>query len=105
MIQHTMIVSFEPAIPDGELDQYLRELEELMIGSGRVRAFAARRHIRVAGDDHSPVFVATAVVRLDLADLDALDAAFAIPGTAELIGRWQARHPYKVVWVNHEPLS
>lgn len=105
MMQHTMIVSFDQPIPDGDLDAYLKDVENLMMGSGHVRTFSARRHIRVAGDDHAPVFVATAVVQLGLADLDALDAAFAMPETFELIGRWQARHPYKVVWVNHEPLE
>jgi hypothetical protein len=105
MICHTMLVAFEDPIPDADLDQYLADMEELMIGSGHVRTFAARRHIRVPADDHAPLFVPTAVVQLTVADRAALDAAFAVPGTEALIARWQARHPYKVVWVNHEPLT
>ncbi|MER7414312.1 hypothetical protein [Streptomyces cacaoi] len=105
MLHHTMIVSFDAPIPDSDLDQYLKELEDLMMGSGHVRTFAARRHLRVPGDDHSPVFVSTAVIQFGLPDLDALNAVFALPGAGELIRRWQARHPYKAVWVNHEPLS
>ncbi|WP_037906376.1 hypothetical protein [Actinacidiphila yeochonensis] len=105
MIHHTMIVSFDNPIPESELDAYLKDVENVMTGSGHVQTFAARRHIRVPGDDHSPVFVSTAVVQLGLADIDALNAAFAVPEAFELIGRWQARHPYKVVWVNHEPLA
>ncbi|MBD0734273.1 hypothetical protein [Streptomyces sp. CBMA29] len=105
MISHTMIVSFDPSIPDADLDQYLKDIESLMVGSGHVRTFSAQRHIRVPADDHSPVFTATAIVHIGVADLDALNAAFAIPGTEELISRWQARYPYQVVWANHEPLA
>jgi hypothetical protein len=28
-----------------------------------------------------------------------------MPGIGEFIGRWQARHPYKAIWANHEPLA
>ncbi|MFE7118696.1 hypothetical protein ACFU99_25090 [Streptomyces sp. NPDC057654] len=105
MTFHTMIVSFDSDIPDAELDQYLKDIETLMRGSEHVQSFAAQRHIRVAGDDHSPVFVASAVVQIGVADRDGLDAVFAVPGAVELIKRWQARYPYKAVWVNHEELS
>ncbi|MEU1046464.1 hypothetical protein ABZ400_15040 [Streptomyces sp. NPDC005897] len=32
-------------------------------------------------------------------------ASFTMPGALDLIKRWQSRHPYKAVWVNHEPLT
>ncbi|MEV7802998.1 hypothetical protein AB0O28_08635 [Microbispora sp. NPDC088329] len=105
MLNHTMIVSFDQPIPDAELDQYLKDIENLMLGSGHVQTLSARRHIRVPADDHSPVFVASAIVQLGLADLDALNAVFTVPGAEELIRRWQSRYPYKVVWTNHEALS
>jgi hypothetical protein len=105
MINHTMIVSFTEPIPDAELDRFLGDIEKVMRDSGQVQTFAARHHIRVPADDHSPVFVATAIVQLGLADLDALNASFTAPGAAELIGSWQSRHPYRVVWANHEALS
>ncbi|MFI1092018.1 hypothetical protein [Streptomyces sp. NPDC020917] len=105
MICHTMIVAFENPIPDADLDQYLKDIEALLTGSGHVTAFAARRHIRVPGDDLAPLFVPTAVVQVAAADREALDAVFAVPGIEDVIGRWQARHPYKVVWANHEPLA
>jgi hypothetical protein len=104
MISHTMIVSFDSPILDPELDQFLSEMKKLMLDSGHVETFESRRHIRIAGDDHAPLFVATAIVRLEVAEIADLDALFAVPGTEELIGRWQARFPYKVVWANHEPL-
>ncbi|MEU7045047.1 hypothetical protein AB0A77_28880 [Streptomyces varsoviensis] len=104
MINHTMIVSFDGEIPDSELDQYLRDIEQVMRDSGAIQTFAAKRHIRVPADDHSPVFVASAVVQLGLADVEALNASFAAPGAVELIKRWQAKYPYRVVWVNHEEL-
>ncbi|MFE7116470.1 hypothetical protein ACFU99_13755 [Streptomyces sp. NPDC057654] len=105
MINHTMIVSFHDEIPDTELDQYLKDIEQVMRDSGTIQTFHAKRHIRVPADDHSPVFVASAVVQLGLADVDALNASFAAPGAVELIKRWQARYPYRVVWVNHEALA
>ncbi|SPL99074.1 unnamed protein product [[Actinomadura] parvosata subsp. kistnae] len=100
-----MIVAFESPIPASELDRYLKEFEELVMGSGVAESFAARHHIRVPGDDHAPVAVASAILQLRLADLDALHATFTMPGAADLIKRWQARHPYKAIWVNHEPLA
>ncbi|MEU6673893.1 hypothetical protein [Streptomyces sp. NPDC046925] len=105
MIHHTMIVAFDSPIPAGELDQYLKEFEELVTGSGLVEAFAARHHIRVPGDDHAPVAVASAILQLQVADLDALNATFTMPGALDLIERWRARHPYKAIWANHEPLA
>ncbi|SHG21930.1 hypothetical protein SAMN05444320_10751 [Streptoalloteichus hindustanus] len=100
-----MIVSFTESIPDAELDQFLSDIEQVMRDSGHVQTFAARRNIPVPADDHSPVLVATAIVRLGVADLDALNASFTVPGLGEVIQRWQSRYPYKVVWANHEPLS
>ncbi|MBO8200932.1 hypothetical protein JW613_21860 [Streptomyces smyrnaeus] len=105
MIHHTMIVAFDDPIPASELDQYLKEFEELVMGSGLVESFTARHHIRVPGDDHAPLAVASAVLQLGLTDLDALNATFTMPGAADLIKRWQSRHPYKAIWVNHEPLA
>ncbi|MDH6697104.1 hypothetical protein P3T26_001552 [Streptomyces sp. MAA16] len=105
MIHHTMIVAFDQPIPARELDQYLKEFKELVEGSGLVESVAAQQHIRVPGDDHAPVAVASAIVQLRLADLDALNATFTMPGAVDLIKRWQSRYPYKVLWANHEPLA
>jgi hypothetical protein len=105
MINHTMIVSFTGAIPDADLNQFLKEMEKLMRDSGLIQTFAARHHIRVPADGHSPVFAASAIVQIGFADVDALNASFAVPGVEEFIGSWQSRYPYKVVWANHEPLS
>jgi hypothetical protein len=105
MINHTMILSFNEAVPDAELDQFLKEMEELMRNSGLIQTFAARRHLRVPADEHSPVFAASAIAAIGFADIDALNASFAVPGVEEFIGRWQSRYPYRLVWANHEPLS
>lgn len=80
MIHHTMIVAFDSPIPESELDRYLKEFEDLVMDSGLVESFAARHHIRVAGDDHAPVAIAGAVLQLRLADLDALNATFTARG-------------------------
>lgn len=105
MIHHTMIVSFTDSIPDTELDQFLKDIEQVMRDSGQIQTFAGSRHIRVPAEEHSPVPTATAIVQIALADLDALNASFTTPGLDDVIKRWQSRHPYKVVWANHEPLS
>ncbi|MFF1651670.1 hypothetical protein [Streptomyces sp. NPDC058240] len=99
------IVAFDNPIPTSELDQYLKEFEELVMGSGLVESFAARHHIRAQGDDHAPVAIASAILQLRLADLDALNATFTMPGAVDLIKRWQGRYPYKAIWVNHDPLA
>ncbi|MEV5612755.1 hypothetical protein [Streptomyces sp. NPDC052225] len=104
-IQHTMIVSFPDNTPDSDVDQFLKDIEKVMRASGSVETFAANRHIRVPADEHSPVFVATAIVQIGVADRDALDAAYAVPGLEDVITHWQSRHPYQVVWANHEPLA
>lgn len=105
MIQHTMIVSFTDPIPDAELDRYLADIERVMRDSGTITSYTSARHIPVAADAYAPEFTATAVVRIEVADRAALDASFAAPGVEEVIRYWQARHPYRVVWVNHEPLG
>ncbi|MFE2373721.1 hypothetical protein [Streptomyces sp. NPDC059398] len=105
MIHHTTIVAFDNPIPTSDLDEYLTEFEELVRGSGVVESVTTRHHIRVPGDDHAPVAVASAVVQMRLTGLDALNAVYALPGAVDLIKRWQARHPYKAIWANHEPLA
>lgn len=105
MINHTMIVSFTEPLPDIELDQYLADIERVLRASGVVESFAAARHIPVAGEEDIPALVATAIVQIAVADRDALAKAFAAPGIEEVIHTWQARHPYKVGWANHEPLA
>ncbi|MGP2439388.1 hypothetical protein [Streptomyces sp. JW3] len=48
--------------------------------------------------------MADAIIRLGVADHDALDAVFTVPGAEDLIRRRQSRYPYRVVWANHEAL-
>ncbi len=105
MLTHTMIVSFNDQIADAELDRFLAEMEELVAASGLTQRFASRHHVRIPADDHAPAFVASAIVQIDVADVAALNASFAVDGLEELIDRWQSRHPYRVVWANHEPLT
>ncbi|WP_353940226.1 hypothetical protein ABII15_00590 [Streptomyces sp. HUAS MG91] len=105
MIHHTMIVAFDELIPSGELDEFLKGLEELTVGTGAFQSFTARHHLRVPADDHAPVAVASAVVQFGVADLDTLNDSFSLPSVGEFISSWQARRPYKAIWVNHEPLT
>lgn len=105
MVTHTMIVSFDDPIPDVELDQFLTDMKQLVLGSELAQSFSSQHHIRVPADDHAPVFAASAIVQVNLADLDALNASFGIEGLEEFSEGWQSRHPYRLVWVNHQPLG
>ncbi|KAA8882012.1 hypothetical protein F3087_38805 [Nocardia colli] len=104
MINHTMIVSFDQPLPDSTLDQYLADIEQVLLGSGSVQSFAARRHIAVPGEEAIPALIATAIVQIGVADTDTLAKVFTVPGIHEVIHRWQSRHPYRVAWANHEAL-
>ncbi|WP_405162699.1 hypothetical protein OG203_41590 [Nocardia sp. NBC_01499] len=105
MINHTMIVSFDQPLPDTALDQYLADIEQVMLGSGLVQSFAAGHHIAVPGEEAIPALIATAIVQIGVADIDTLAQAFTAPGMHEVIHRWQSRHPYKVAWANHKVLA
>ena len=105
MINHTMIVSFDQPLPDAELDQYLADIERVMLDTGLVQSIATRRHIHLPGEEAIPALIATTIVQFALADLNALAKAFTAPGVHEVIDRWKSRHPYKVAWANHEPLA
>ncbi|MGI5226966.1 hypothetical protein [Actinoallomurus sp. CA-142502] len=104
MVNHTMIVSFDQPLPDTELDQYLADIERVMLDTGLVQSVAARRHIPIPGEEAIPALIATAIVQVAVADTDTLAKAFTAPGLHEVIDCWQSRHPYKVAWANHEPL-
>ncbi|MFJ8826618.1 hypothetical protein ACIREE_33215 [Streptomyces sp. NPDC102467] len=105
MIHHTMMVAFDHALPTAELDQYLADIERVMLDSGLVQSFVARRHLSTPGEEAIPALIATVIVQFAVADIDALTKAFSAPGLHDVIERWQARHPYKVAWANHEPLA
>jgi hypothetical protein len=105
MINHTMIVSFDQTPPDADLDQYLADIERAMRDTGLVQSVAVRKHLPIPGEDAIPALIATAIVQFAVADMDSLAKGFAAPGVHEIIDRWQARHPYKVAWANHEALA
>jgi hypothetical protein len=104
MINHTMIVSFDRALPEEELDRYLSDIEQVMLESGLVQSAVTRRHIPIPGEETIPALIGTAIVQFAVADAETLAKAFAAPGVHEVIDRWQARYPYRVAWANHEPL-
>lgn len=105
MINHTMFVAFDQPIPDSELDQYLTDIERVMTGSGLVASTKVARHLPVPGEENIPALIATAVIQFEVEDLDTLAKAFAAPGIDDVIHDWQSRHPYRVAFANHEPLT
>jgi hypothetical protein len=76
-----------------------------MLDTGFVQSVVARRHIPVPGEEAILALIATAIVQVGVADVDALAKAFTAPGIGEVIDHWQSRHPYRVGWANHEPLA
>jgi hypothetical protein len=100
-----MIVSFEQPLPDAVLDEYLADIERVLLDTGFAQSVVTRHHLPIPGEDAIPALIATAIVQFTVADTDTLAKAFTAPGLHELIGRWQARHPYRVAWANHEPLA
>jgi hypothetical protein len=106
MIKHTGIVAFDDPIPDDDLDRFLSEMEAVVTASGNVESFIWRPAIEVPLGDHPvPLMVASAVVEITFANVDLLaaDQGSPPPEFFELIKRWQAERPFKVVSVNHEP--
>jgi hypothetical protein len=76
-----------------------------MLDSGFAESVVSRRHLPVPGEEEIPALIATAIIQFGLADMAALTKSFAAPGVHEVIEHWQARHPYRVAWANHEPLA
>jgi hypothetical protein len=105
MINHTMIVSFDQPLPAAELDQYLADIERAILETGFVQSVVTRRHIPIPGEEHIPALIASVIVQIAVADIDALGKAFTAPEIGEVMDRWRSRHPYKVGWANHEPLA
>ncbi|HET9168692.1 MAG TPA: hypothetical protein VFN97_04620 [Actinospica sp.] len=104
MINHTMLVKFADSIPDAELDQFLGDIEGATKATGVLESFAARRHIRVPGEEQIPAFIASVVVQLRVADVAAFGALLSDPAVGEVFDVWRGRRPFEVAWVNHEVL-
>ncbi|MCX3063442.1 hypothetical protein [Streptomyces beihaiensis] len=102
MINHTMLVQFTEPVPDHDLDQYLTDMEKAVKDAGVRVSFAARRHLRVPGEEAIPALIATAVVQIGVADLETLGALFTAPGVEAVFDKWRTRYPYNVAWANHE---
>lgn len=105
MIIHTLVFSFADAMPDDERDQFFAEMKEVVIGSGLADKIDYTPHLRLPDDDYAPVFVASAIAELRCKDLPTLEKLSAYPPLNEFRENWQAKYPYKVVWVNHERLT
>ena len=104
MINHTMLVKFAEEIPDADLDQFLTDIEQTSKATGALESFAARRHIRVPGEEEIPAFIASVVVQLRVADVAAFGTLLADPAVGEVFDTWRGRRPFEVAWVNHEAL-
>jgi hypothetical protein len=100
MIIHTIVFSFPVEMPAEEKDQFFKEIRQLMVDQGGASHFEHHAHLPAASDEHAPVFVASAIARMQFSDLDQLETASALPDLETFIGRWQSRYPYKVVWAN-----
>ena len=104
MITHTIIFSFDGSVAAEELDRFLAEVRELMLGPGRALSFSSARTVRVPSDDHAPVMVSSAIAQMAFSDIAAMEAASNLPDLERFIASQQQAHPYKLVWANHDPL-
>jgi hypothetical protein len=103
MITHTLVFSFPVEMTAEDRDQFFTEISHLMVDRGGATSFEHRAHQPAAGDEHAPVFVASAIAQVQFSELNQVGAASALPDLQSFIGRWQSRYPYKAVWVNHAP--
>ncbi len=104
MTIHTLVFSFSAEMTEQDREQCLSEMKSVMLDSGHAQRFAYRPHLPIPPDQYAPVFVASDIAQIEFADLNAIAAAFALPELEETIRRWQQKFPYKVVWVNHDPV-
>jgi hypothetical protein len=105
MITHTLVFSFPAEMSVEERDQFFTDIRQLLVDRGGAAKFEHHAHLPAAEDEHAPVFVASAIAQVQFSDLAQLAAASALPELEALIGRWQSRYPYKVVWTNHAPFT
>jgi hypothetical protein len=105
MIIHTLLIQFTGPVSGQDVDQFLADIERASKETGALTSFAARRHLPVPGEEAIPALIATVIVELGVADLDALAALFAAEEVEGVFGSWRARHPFKAAWANHEPLT
>ncbi len=105
MIYHTLLVQFTNEIPGADLDQYLADVEKATNDTGVLESFAAQKHVRVQGEEAIPAFIATVIIQLGVADLDALATLFSAPAVDEVFDTWRTRQPYSAAWANHQALA
>jgi hypothetical protein len=104
MIIHTLVFSFLPEMTGPDRDQFFDEMRLVVQESGLAQGFEHWDHVSLPPmDDHSPVFISSAIAEITLPDLNSVGALGSAKTLQEFLGRWQGKYPYKVVWVNHEP--
>jgi hypothetical protein len=105
MIIHTLVFSFDPAMTRQDRDRFFEEMQHIVEESGLATGFDHRDHVPFPPmDEHAPVFAASALAQIAFPDINAVGALGIATPLQQFIERWQARYPYKVVWVNTEPL-
>jgi hypothetical protein len=91
-------------MPDDKRAEFFAEMAEICQTSGLVEAVDHKPHISMPDDAYAPVFRASAVAELRFQDKDHLQKMNEYQPLADFRTKWQALYPYKVVWVNHDPL-
>jgi hypothetical protein len=104
MIQHTIVFSFTDR-SEGELDAFITEISEICVSSGLATEFLSTRHAPAPTDEYARIFVSSAMVRMTCDSLATLEQLATSKPLLDFQHREQDRKPYKVVWINHVPLS
>ena len=104
MICHTLVFSFGPDRTAAERDAFLDEVRAICLESGLTSQVETRPHLPLPNDSYAQTFVSSAIVQLFCQDLATVEK---LSGYDKLVKfeHDQQQKPYRVVWINHEPVT
>ena len=105
MILHTLVFSFGDDRTPGERDEFLARIKEICLGSGLTQHVGTGVHKPAAEDQYAPVFVSSAIAQLLCDDMETLGQLSAYEPLTTFEQEQQKLKPYRVVWVNSDPLD
>jgi hypothetical protein len=105
MILHTLVFSFGDRRTPEERDEFLAQIKEICLGSGLTQHVATGAHKPATEDQHAPVFVSSAITQLLCENMETLGQLSAYKPLVTFEQEQQKLKPYRVVWVNSDPLD
>jgi hypothetical protein len=104
MICHTLVFSFGADRTAAEREEFLSTVRQICLDSGLTSQVETRVHLPLPNDAYAQTFVSSAIVQLFCEDLATVEK---LSGHDKLVAfqHDQQRKPYRVVWINHEPIT